>query len=331
MLMMMVTTGMVFASNSIDQGSKFVLFKDFKVEEDVMLVGNIVGIFSDVEIDGTVSGDVVSIFGSVKTKGRIDGSLIAMLGRVDLDDNAIINKDKVQILSSSSTSSNVFVRGNRINVMSFESQLSGITILLIVIMIVFIIKNIIDFILSLILLLAIPEKINKITDAATQRIGRRFGIGILVVLLFYVSSIVFGLLGFFIIGIPFLFMLVILRWLINIGGKTAIKLAIGRRLCKKEGCSHITQLILGSLIYLLIEITIIGAVILYLGKLVGIGAIIDTKIGTVDNIDINNKKPPETFAKYTVVNEENRLTEESSNIQSNKTNTDDTIDNDKRY
>ena len=329
--MMMVTTGMVFASNSIDQGSKFVLFKDFKVEEDVMLVGNIIGIFSDVEIDGTVNGDVVSIFGSVKTKGIIDGILVSILGRVDLGDNAIINQDKVQIFSSSAISSNAFVRGNIIDVMSFESQLSGITILLIVIMIVFIIKNIIDFVLSLILLLGVPKRINKITDAATQRIGRRFGIGILVVLFFYVSSIVLGLLGFFIIGIPFLLVLLILKWLINIGGKTAIKLAIGRKLCKKEGCSQITQLILGSLIYLLIEITIIGAFVLYLGKLVGIGAVIDTKIGSADNIDINNRKSTETSAKYTVVNEENKLTEESSNIQDTKENTDDTIDNDKRY
>lgn len=311
LIMLLLTTGIVFAADSIDHGDKILLFKDMKIEEDVMIRGDIIAIFSDVEIDGMVDGEVVSVFGDIGINGTVDGDVVSVLGRIDLGDNAIITRDKIQVLSGIGRTSSASVRGDEINIISFEHQLPGIAILLIAIMVIFVIKNIIDFLLSLILLAAIPERMDKITVATTQRTGRRFGIGILAVISFYASS---AILGAIIIGAPAVLILVLLKWLLGIGGKTAIKLSIGRKIGKNGDWSQITQLIVGSLIYLIIDVTLVGALILYLGKLIGMGAVIDTRVGTTDYWDMNKKQYTGGSPTYTTVNEDTKREEDQTSI-----------------
>lgn len=329
LVMLILTTGVVFAAESISHGDKLVLFKTFEVNKDEMMRGDIIAIFSTVNIDGMVDGGVISIFGDLEINGTVDGDVVSVLGRANLGDNATITKDKIQILSDIGRDSNASVGGDVINIISFKHQLPGIAILLISIIIVLIIKNVFEFILSVILLVSIPERIDKITDATTKRVGRRFGIGVLTVVLFYATSAV---LGVTVIAAPVVFILVLAKWLLGLGGKKAIKLVIGQKFDRKKKWSRITHLILGSLVYLLIDITIVGSFILYFGKLVGMGAIVDTRIGTTDQWNMSRNKHSDSSPTYTVVNKEdekniNSLIDQTHNTQETVENSDDKVSN----
>ncbi|MTI46768.1 hypothetical protein [Sporosalibacterium faouarense] len=280
LIILTLITGVALASEKVVHGDKIALFKDIRIEEGTKLDGDIIAIFSDVDIDGTVDGDVISIFGKVNLFGNLDGNIISVLGNIDMGEKSIVTRDMIQItIGDDDRPNSAIIRGEEVTMRLFESEISGISALIIFLVAFFALKNIFGFILSAILVAVIPERMDKITYATSNRIGRRLGIGILGVIVFYSALTI---LGAIVIGTPLIPILLILRWLLGLGGNTAVKMAIGRKVGKKGQWSRITQLLVGSLIYMLIDITIILKPILYFGKLIGMGAIIDTKIGTTE-------------------------------------------------
>ncbi|MTI71965.1 MAG: hypothetical protein FH751_17090 [Firmicutes bacterium] len=284
LIVFMAATG--YCYDDTIYGEKVGIFKDIHIEENVDMIGNIVSIFGDVEIDGNVDGDVVSILGSIDLDGTIDGNTVSILGRTKMAPGSTITQNKVQILGGSDgKASSAIVRGEDINVFGFFNILPGIWGLLIIIMVILTIKTLVALLFSIILVVIAPERTDFIAERVSVNMPRKFGIGLVITIAFYVITPV---LAAIFIGIPFLLVLIPLKGLLEFGGNTVVKIALGKRLGRNRDWSTLTELLVGTIIFWLADITIILKPVLYLAKLVGMGAIIDTKIGTVDNFNESN-------------------------------------------
>lgn len=315
LVILTLTTGIVLAADKVANGDKILFFRDITIDEEIRFNGDIIAIFSDVKIDGIMDGDIISIFGKTEINKTLDGTIISLLGDIDMVENVIITGDKVQItVGDEDIPSTVVIGGEEITMKLFTNEMSGITALIIFLLIFFGIKNIIGFILSAILTAIVPERIDKITEETTVRIGRRMGLGIIAILIFYSATTILGVM---VIGVPLIPILFIFKWLLGLGGNTALKLAIGRKISKESNWSKMTELIVGSLIYLLLDITIILKPLLYLGKLTGMGAVIDTRIGVVDKWDSYSKKGYKDKPAYKVVNKEEDIKEDTKMLEDN--------------
>lgn len=297
-LSLFIFSSIAFASDNEIYGDRVSIFKDTEVKADTDLMGDVISIFGDVEVNGNVDGDIVTIFGSIDINGEVDGSTITIFGNVDISEEGYISEDKVQIIGRNGVvSPDSQVGGGEVNILAtkdfaFGNMITGFSGLVFILFILFFIKGLFGFIGSIIFVLILPEKMKKVTDATTERIPRRFGIGLLTMIIYWLFLTVGSAI---IIGIPVIIILVPAVTILGIGGNTAIKLAIGRKVDGKKHWSLMTQLIVGSLIYFILELTIILKPILYLAKIVGIGAIVDTKFGTVEYFnenDYKNNYPP---------------------------------------
>ena len=287
LVLISLTTGLVFADN-IARGDKIAIGKDIVIDKDTSLRGEIVSIFSDVKVDGKVDGEVLSIFGDIEVNGIIDGNALTVFGRIEMGKNAIITQDKVQIIGGSyDRPSTATVRGEELTIIPFKTNMPGIAILILFIMIILVIKSLVAFLLSLLLVALLPEKMERATNQMGNEVWKKLGLGILSVVIFYAAS---SLLGMVVIGLPLIPILGIAYWMLGFAGNTIVKLAIGRRVGRGKSGSNITQLVLGSLIFLLADLTIILKPVLYIAKLIGMGSLIDTKIGTVDYWGQNTNK-----------------------------------------
>ncbi|MBS4539538.1 hypothetical protein GOQ27_13765 [Clostridium sp. D2Q-11] len=297
-LTLLIFTSVAFAVDNEIYGDKISIFEDINISEGTTLGGTVVSIFGDVNIEGDIDGDVVTIFGSLDLDGEVDGSTVTIFGNVDMSSDALITGDKVQIFGRSNViSPRSQIGGGEVSILAndnfvFGNMITGFSGLLFLIFIIVFIKALFGFIGSVIFVLVAPEKMNKITDATVVNIPRRFGIGLLVMIIYWLFLTIGSAI---IIGIPVILLLLPLMTIAGVGGNTAIKIAIGRKVGSNSSWTIMTQLIVGSLIYLLLELTLIIKPILYLGKLLGIGAIVDTKFGTVeyfnDNQYIKNYPP----------------------------------------
>lgn len=282
LVILLITTSVVFATETIYEGSKLALFKDIKINGDTHIKGEIISIFSDVEVNGTVDGDVISIFGNTIVDGKVDGNTLSVFGSVDMGENSIITRDRIQILGGVNERPNSsIVSGEEVGIMLVGGFFTGITGLIIIILFLIIGKFIISFILSILLVALIPDRINKITDKATNNILRNFAIGLVTTVIIYLAFILSTATVVGIILLPFL---AIAKVILGFIGNTTIKIAIGRRIGKNKSWTNMTELIIGSFIYLILDLTIVLKPILYLAKFIGIGAIIDTRGGKKDYI-----------------------------------------------
>ncbi len=305
LIIFILISGVVFAAEEVIRGDKLYIFRDLKIDDNTMYYGNVIAIFSNVEVDGMVNGNIISIFDSVNINGAIDGNVVTVFGRVYMGENSSISQNKVQVLGGrASRPSSAIIRGEEVNVNIFDSELSGLAIFILIILILVVFKNIIGFIFSAILVAVIPERMEKITHETTQRIGRRFGIGILGIVIFYTSS---AILSIIVIGAPLTIVLGLAYSILGLGGNTAVKLAIGRKFDKQNKWSNMTCLIVGSLIYILVDATLILKPILYFAKIVGMGAIIDTQIGTMSYWNETKFKYDKDAPVYTVVNDNENI------------------------
>jgi len=313
LIVLSLITSIAFASDTSTYGDKLGIFKDVRILKDQTLRGTIITIFGDSQIDGMVDGDVAAIFGSVKVNGTVDGDVISIFGRVDMGSNSVITRDKVQIIGGAGHDPDTArVGGDEVNIVYFNNVVPGIGAVLIFLMILILIKSIVGFFFSLILVAAAPDRMKKITDSVSVNMPRKFGIGLLVIVGYYL----FTLIGVtIVIGIPIVPILALVVALLGFTGNTAVKIAIGRKIGKSREWSELTQLLVGTVIYTLLELTIILKPVLYLAKLVGIGAAIDTRIGTVDFWGQNKKN---SMPAYNVVDEmkdkKNNIDSENNNI-----------------
>jgi len=279
MVCLILLTGIVFAKDTRIVTDRVVLFHNIQVASNEEVRGSVVSIFGNADIDGKVSGDLVTIFGNSTIDGTVMGNVVSIFGGIKLGSSGKIQGDAVQIMGGMQEEPGSYIGGARISISDFGIPgISGFPMLLMLILIWTIAKLIIGYVVSVIAVLIFPQKFDHMADSAAVDIGRKFLIGIMIIIGYYVVA---AMLVMVVIGIPFVLLLAPLMALLGFTGNTAVKLSIGKKLGRSLGrdWSQMTELFMGTLLYGFVDLTIIGKSATFLAKAIGIGAVIDSKGG----------------------------------------------------
>ncbi|MBB6217585.1 hypothetical protein HNQ80_003708 [Anaerosolibacter carboniphilus] len=279
-ILMILITGTVFGSSVRQVSDMMGIFEDIHVPKDTVVYGSTVAIFGDILMEGKVNGDVVAIFGDIKVDGSVSGDTVAIFGDIHITAQGSVGGNAIQMLGGKMvTAPGARVGGEKISVASFSiGGLSGLGALLALIFSLTLGKVIIGYVFSILAILLLPDRFDHMALAVNYDIGKNFIIGILVIVGFYVLA---AILVMVVIGIPFLLLLIPLMGLLSFTGNTAVKLAIGKKIeaALNKDWSQMMELFIGTLIYGVIELTLIGKSLIFVGKAIGIGAVIDSKFG----------------------------------------------------
>jgi len=315
LVMLSVLAGTALAGDTVIHGDKIGIFRNVSIQSDINMRGSAVAVFGNVRVDGNLRGDALAIFGNVGVNGSVDGNVVSIFGRIDMGQGATITRDKVQIIGGVGRRGEASrVMGEEVNIITSNNFIPGLWGLAVFLMIIVAIKSIISFLFSLILVAAAPERMDKIANSVSINLPKKFGIGFLVMVVYWLFI---PLAAAIVIGIPLIPIAIMLMTFAGFAGNTAIKLAIGRKIGKNKDWSNITQLVVGTIIYLLAELTLVLKPVLYLAKIASIGAIADTRIGTADYYSQDKTKDAPA---YNVIDtkDKNETINKDINIDDNK-------------
>ncbi|KAB3532432.1 hypothetical protein F8154_11850 [Alkaliphilus pronyensis] len=251
-------------------------------------VGDVVSIFANINLNGEARGDVVAVFGNVTINGKANNDVVAVFGGINVSRNGEIRRDAISVLGHGIVN-NGSINRDRISVLSimpFGAPPIGILFILGAIFIL--IKQILAYILSVIAVLFFNERFDRMASDISFDIGKKALIGLLV---YFGAWVLIAILVVIVIGIPLVVLLIPAIGLIEFAGNTTVKLAIGRNIKNRlnNNWSLMMELLVGTIIFTLIEITIIGKVFTMALKFIGMGEIIDSRFGEEKKLP---PKPP---------------------------------------
>lgn len=209
--------------------------------EDLQATGERVKVGDSVEVlaGELVEGDVVSIGGDVDVMGVVDGDVVAVGGHVILHDGAVVEGDAVSVGGRVKEEGSAVVRGEKVSVnvpipmWGLRNHDAGVPDLL---------KHFLGWKLGLVAVgLVLALLFNAIAgqrlDVVSRRIeaepGQSFLIGLLGAFGTPIAMLVaFLLLAITVVGLLLFPVLLILLWLVMLGGFAAVSIAVGRRVAR---------------------------------------------------------------------------------------------------
>jgi len=243
--------------------------------------GDVVGILSNVEVNrGHVQGDVVSILQSVTLQhAHVQGDVISVLGGVHGSGNSQINGDAIAVMGQGLNLNDTRVLGSHIDVLGgMPINISGFGLLATLLVIFFVVKQILAFALGVIAIVVFPERFERMAAASFDDVGRKTLVGLLV---YGGAWVLLVILVVSVVGAPLISILIPSFMLLEFGANTTMKMAFGQKIARGMGkqWGSIAELFLGTLLFVLLEITIVGKVFTFLFKLMGLGQIVDSRFG----------------------------------------------------
>lgn len=267
----------------VDNKDKVAIFNDIEIPAGVKVNGDAVALFGDVVVNGDLSGDAVAIFGDMSVIGTIEGDAVAIFGKITVKDNGVISGDAVGILGGVEKSHNGMIRGEiaDINVPFNAKKPNG---LIPRVSYGDMIGLIVIYAFSCLAILIAPDRIRRMSEESKIMPGRRFAIGLVIMMLFIPTSIILSiLLAITLIGIIFIPFIFIALFLIAFVGMVAVEVAIGYRLTgQREGNNALfINLMVGVLlVYVLKIIPVLGWLAYFALVSFAVGIAVDTRIGT---------------------------------------------------
>ena len=267
----------------VDNKDKVAIFNDIEIPAGVKVNGDAVALFGDVVVNGDLSGDAVAIFGDMSVIGTIEGDAVAIFGKITVKDNGVISGDAVGILGGVEKSHNGMIRGEiaDINVPFNIKKPNG---LIPRVSYGDMIGLIVIYAFSCLAILIAPDRIRRMSEESKIMPGRRFAIGLVIMMLFIPTSIILSiLLAITLIGIIFIPFIFIALFLIAFVGMVAVEVAIGYRLTgQREGNNALfINLMVGVLlVYVLKIIPVLGWLAYFALVSFAVGIAVDTRIGT---------------------------------------------------
>lgn len=268
----------------VDNKDKVAIFKDIEIPKGITVNGDAVAIFGSVTVSGDISGDVVAVFGNVKVSGAVSGDAVAVLGGISVTESGSISGDAVGIVGGVNKAPNGVIRGEIADLnapinnhkkdeglipkLSYGDMLGLFMI----------------YAFSCLAILVIPHRIRIMSEESGKLIGRRFGIGFLITVMFFPASVILSvMLAITLIGIVFIPFIYIAFVLAAFVGMVAIEIAIGYRITGSlEGryATYIHLLVGVVLVYITKMIPILGFFVYLLLAIYSIGIAADTRLGT---------------------------------------------------
>jgi len=208
------------------------------------------------ELEGYVKEDVIAIASDVfiKEGTRIDGDLIIIGGHYDKKENIKVNGEFIHI---------------DLNLNKIESTFLPLFSEKGVLSVLRLIKIGLWFILVLIVFSLISSKIPDTLEIIEKNLGKTGIIGIITIFSFLFLFVLFVIMSLFLIGLPLLFLLIIVYFILFAVGRTIILYFIGNKISEAFNLktnSAVVFLLFGILFYAILKflpfIGFIGLIIL---------------------------------------------------------------------
>lgn len=266
----------------VDNKDKVSIFNDIEVPRGITLNGDAVAVFGSIAVNGDMTGDTVAIFGDVTVSGTVDGDAVAVFGKISVKNNGSINGDAIGIAGGVEKAPGASIRGEIADINApfdikrhdgFIPRVSyGDMIGLFVV-----------YAFSCLALLIAPDRVSLMAEQSKQGLGRRFGIGFLIMMLFIPAAAVLSvLLAITVVGIIFIPFIFIAFILVAFAGMVALEVAIGRRVTGQlEGRNSLyIHLLVGVVLVYVLKIIPIFGWLAYLALVTyAVGVAVDTRIG----------------------------------------------------
>jgi len=239
--------------------------------------GDVVNIIGNVESFGE-SQSVINIVGSLSLGGNIDGDVIQIVGNSRLGSDTIIQGDLVSFLGNFENQ-NGQIMGQEITVIDFlpdffnrllPGEYPPLPIILILVIMFSVLAHVFAFIFGAIVVTLFSDQFRSMSEKVKEEPGRKLGMGVLLYLILQVSIVTVAIT---IIGIPLLLFLIPLSIFIQFLGNLIVKIGIGRKMAKVFDREYglIGELLIGSVIYILLDVLVAGRPITFVLKFFGMG------------------------------------------------------------
>ncbi len=268
------------------------------VEADEVIQGDVVSFFGHSTIRGRVEGDVVGIFSPINvTGGEVTGDTVAVFGPVSLEQAALgrdaisifgglsagegtsIDGSAIAVMGSGLDVREAAIAGDRIDVAGFlPGNISGFTVLGLLFAGFMVLKHVTAFVMGVLAIVIFPDRFERMAEHSFEDIGRKTMIGLLVNLGVFVLIVILAVTVVGAMLIPLVFPAFML---LEFAGNTTMKMAFGRKIA--DGMGHkwgsILELFVGTLLFLLLDITLVGKLFTFIFKLMGIGMVVESRLG----------------------------------------------------
>lgn len=279
------------------RGDQLVIGNTFSLRENEVLEGNIlvIGGIASTAVGSRIEGDVMLVGGTLSVDGKVNGNIVSIGGAINLNDEAVVNGD-LSLLGGTLQRSNLAVINGGVNQNApdaFDFDFpetgkwwnpfnSGRSLLARVLSALF--QSLAMGILAVLVGLLLPHNIKNIAATVTREPLVSGGIGLLTII---VAPIAFLLLIITILLIPVSFLGFIALSLAVLLGYIAVGFEIGQRLAGlfKTTWHPSISAGLGSLLLALVTsftnlIPCIGWVLGFVATVVGLGAVITSRVGS---------------------------------------------------
>ena len=273
------------------------LQKDIHVAADE-LKETVISFGGTITIQGEVEKNVIAFGGKVMIEGKVGELVLGFGSEIELKPSAVIKGDVVCLGGKLLKKPETQIKGDVIyfelndskDIKRFFSEGLGGLIGFSMIPLFLIIKLLSLFvwlIFALVLAGIFPRQITYASSQIRTRFGHVFGVGILSIMAFSFLVIFAALMSLILIGIPLLFALVILGYIIKVFGGIILFYFLGETLLKilgKDQVAPIPATLTGFfLIGFISFIPIIGQIVTLVLSIIGWGVVILTKFGTREN------------------------------------------------
>lgn len=268
------------------------------VEQDEVIQGDVVSFFGAATIQGRVEGDVVGIFSAVEVSGgEVTGDTVAVFGPVILD-RAVLDNDAISIFGGLSAGpgttidgsavavmgsgldvGRAVIAGDRIDVAGFlPGNISGFTLLGILFAALMVLKQVTAFVMGVLAIVIFPDRFETMAEHSFEDMGRKTLIGLLMNLGVFVLIVI---LAVSVVGASLIPLVFPAFMLLEFAGNTTMKMAFGRKMADGMGqkWGSIVELFMGTLLFLLLDITLVGKLFTFIFKLMGMGMVVDSRLG----------------------------------------------------
>jgi hypothetical protein len=232
------------------------------IDIDGTLKGSIILLGGRLELDGVVEEDIICVSSSIRLgeQALIKGDLFVIGGKLDRHPQSTVNKDFFHLKFDLKKIESALI--------PLFSDSQSATFFKVIIIIFWLIVTLLVFAL-------VPQKINQAREIFETNILKVGAFGILSILTIIFLFIAFFIMSLIIIGIPLLFLLVLLYFVANIFGRAVIFYFIGIKISKLLKLKNVPPalfIVLGVVLYSILKfIPFVGPLILILMNLVVLG------------------------------------------------------------
>jgi len=281
---LMVIPGVLFSD------SNYKMLKNLSVPADQSFAGSVISWGGTLGVEGMVKGSIILIGGRLELSGQVEEDVICVAAAIDIGQTALIKGDLYVIGGTLNRHHQSTVGGEYFNVKfdlkKIESTLIPILSGSQTVGFIKAIKIILWFIIALIVFAVVPGKVINAREIFDKHIMKTLAIGILSMITFLFLFFMFLILSLVIIGLPFLFALVLLYFTVCLFGRTVMFYFIGTTVSRRLQLKGITPalfIVMGTVFYALLKfLPLLGPVLLLIMSIfevgIGVGFLLKRKL-----------------------------------------------------